>query len=193
MTSRDIPLTDCKKGYTYAINSRNLGFGVYDGDQGFVGIREKFYNFYLFTEYHYDQGPPFGTVRPFKELEACPIEDLRCNLETICLDCREPVEFREHPPGTDLEGRGSWWHKSGEALCDDAHPGAPLNKVLFDYLTDVEARHDWRQLKVESGQWTQQEADESKADQERWESEHPDKVEIMRENRERVNAKGWPE
>jgi hypothetical protein len=39
------------KGGVYAIRSRNLSVGVYDGDDGFVGIRKKFNERYLFTEY----------------------------------------------------------------------------------------------------------------------------------------------
>jgi len=63
---------NCKQGYLYKINSRNLSYGVYDGKQGFIGIREKFGSKYLFTEYHYDQGAPYGTVFPEKELEKIP-------------------------------------------------------------------------------------------------------------------------
>ena len=58
---------DCKKGRVYEIQSRNLSYGVFDGKYGFIGIREKFGNRYLFTEYHYEQGAPFGTVTPFRD------------------------------------------------------------------------------------------------------------------------------
>jgi hypothetical protein len=69
-----IPLEECKDGYLYRISSRNLAFGVYRAEaKGFVGIREKFGNEYLFTEFHYDTGAPFGTVFPKKELEQCTI------------------------------------------------------------------------------------------------------------------------
>jgi predicted RNase H-like HicB family nuclease len=72
-----IPLSECKHGYLYRISSRNLAFGVFDSTkQGFVGIREKFGHRYLFTEFHYDTGAPFGTVRPKELLEICPIVDL---------------------------------------------------------------------------------------------------------------------
>jgi len=67
-----MPLDQCKKGYLYKIDSRNLSYGVYDGKQGFIGIREKFGSKYLFTEFHYDQGAPYGTVFPEKELEQVP-------------------------------------------------------------------------------------------------------------------------
>jgi len=69
-----IKLEDCKHGYVYRIVSRNLSFGVYDKSvQGFVGIRTKFGDRYLFTEYHWDTGEPFGTVCPKQEIEKCTL------------------------------------------------------------------------------------------------------------------------
>lgn len=68
---------ECVEGGLYRIHSRNLAYGVYKAEQrGFVGIREKFGSHYLFTEYHWDNGPPFGTVRPIEFIEQCPITDL---------------------------------------------------------------------------------------------------------------------
>jgi hypothetical protein len=58
-----IPIEDCIFGRVYKIRCRNLSYGVYDGDSGFIGIRTKFGSRYLFTEYHWDAGAPFGTVR----------------------------------------------------------------------------------------------------------------------------------
>lgn len=75
---KKIPLNECRHGFTYRINSRNLRYGVYNEvSKGFTGIRYKFGDRFLFTELHYDVGPPFGTVHPIEELEQCPIEDLR--------------------------------------------------------------------------------------------------------------------
>jgi len=72
-----IPLEECRDRQLYYIRSRNLSFGVFVKEQkGFVGIRTKFGHRYLFTEYHWDTGAPFGTVHPKQLLEECPIEDL---------------------------------------------------------------------------------------------------------------------
>lgn len=69
-----IPLDQCKHGGLYKISSRNLDLGVFDAEaRGFIGIREKFGYLYLFTEYHWDIGPPFGTVHPIEFLEDCPV------------------------------------------------------------------------------------------------------------------------
>jgi hypothetical protein len=67
-----ITLDQCRQGMAYKLQSRNLAVGVYDGNEGFTGIREKFGRRYLFTEYHSDQGEPFGTAYPLEELELCP-------------------------------------------------------------------------------------------------------------------------
>lgn len=88
MTTTRIPLSECKHGYLYKIFSRNLRLGVFDsGDNGFIGIREKFGREYLFTEYHWDIGPPFGTVSPKEELEKCP-DNIK-----ILEDCELPDEY----------------------------------------------------------------------------------------------------
>jgi hypothetical protein len=74
MDHKYIPLEECKDGYLYKISSRNLTYGVYRAEvKGFIGIREKFFNEYLFTEFHYNTGAPFGTVFPIAEIEPCPI------------------------------------------------------------------------------------------------------------------------
>lgn len=70
-----ISLEGCKDGYLYYIHSRNLSFGVFRKEtQGFIGIRMKFYDRYLFEEYHWDTGSPFGTVKPKEKLGKCPLE-----------------------------------------------------------------------------------------------------------------------
>jgi hypothetical protein len=53
-----IPIDECVKGRLYEIDSRNLGIAVFDGKDGFIGIRYKFGEF-LFTENHWDAD---GTV-----------------------------------------------------------------------------------------------------------------------------------
>lgn len=77
-----IPLAKCKHGWLYKIESRNLILGVYREDKkGFVGIRQKFGQEFLFVEFHWDTGAPFGTVKPQKRLEQCPIENLDESLQ----------------------------------------------------------------------------------------------------------------
>jgi hypothetical protein len=60
------------QGHLYRLRSRNLHLGVYDGDGGFIGIREKFGDRYLFTEYDCRCGPPYGTATPVEDLGPAP-------------------------------------------------------------------------------------------------------------------------
>lgn len=73
-----IPMSQCIPRRLYKIGSRNLSFGVYDGNEGFIGIREKWTSKYLFTEYHWDQGPPFGTVHTVIDTGIDLPEDIEC-------------------------------------------------------------------------------------------------------------------
>ncbi len=51
--------------------------GIYRSDDyGFVGIRHKMGHRYLFTEYHWDIGPPFGTANPLEAICLCPLKCL---------------------------------------------------------------------------------------------------------------------
>jgi hypothetical protein len=43
---------ELETGGVYRLRSRNLDFGVFDGQRGFIGIREKFGSRYLDTEYN---------------------------------------------------------------------------------------------------------------------------------------------
>ena len=64
-----IELKDCEDRFLYRIQSNNLSYGVFNKENnGFIGIRQKFGNSSLDTEFHYDTGSPFGTVRPIEKL-----------------------------------------------------------------------------------------------------------------------------
>ncbi len=72
-----IPVAECEHGYLYHVKARNFRLGIYNEDaREFIGIRTKFGNRYLFGEYHWDQGPPFGTVKPIAKLEESPFETI---------------------------------------------------------------------------------------------------------------------
>lgn len=68
-----IPIEECKDGWVYYIHARNAKVGIYDkNEKGFTISRHKFSDNYLFVEYHWDTGEPYGTVKPIKELESAP-------------------------------------------------------------------------------------------------------------------------
>ena len=64
------------KGYLYYINARNAHLGLWIPEsRGFVISRFKFEKNYLFMEYHYDTGEPYGTVKPYFEIEQSPFDE----------------------------------------------------------------------------------------------------------------------
>lgn len=65
---------DLSPNVAYELASRNIVVGIYDGHDGFVGIREKFGHRFLDTEYHWDRGAPHGTARPLRKLVPVPKE-----------------------------------------------------------------------------------------------------------------------
>lgn len=130
-----IPMDECEKGVIYRLHSRNLTLGVYDGNTGFIGIREKFGSRYLFTEYHYDSGPPFGTVTPLAEVDIVPKEIELVEGHSICRICEEPEPI--HDPDRGNETGVYWRHASGR---DDHGAWAvyATNRPLFDLLNRLQ-------------------------------------------------------
>jgi hypothetical protein len=65
-------------GRAYLIHARNGGVGVAVEDDGRLGYqlrREKWGDHYLFVEYDWAEGPPYGTAIPLKLIEAGPPTD----------------------------------------------------------------------------------------------------------------------
>jgi len=102
-----VPMAECVSRRLYKICCRNLSYGVYDGKEGFIGIREKFGHEFLFTEYHFDQGPPFGTVHTIIDAGIDVPEGIE--LKTIVRN-REKNTFRTY------EALFEWLKKQEEAL-----------------------------------------------------------------------------
>jgi hypothetical protein len=127
-----LPLVACVKGRLYKFNARNFFIGVYNGHGGFVGIRTKFGYRFLDTEYHWDQGPPYGTVQEVEDTgialpEGIPLET---TLGTMDRDTCRPMDFDR--PVKD-GGKGWYFTDTGEAG-PDAQPVAVGNNALFEWL-----------------------------------------------------------
>jgi hypothetical protein len=144
----NIRLVDCEKGWLYRINSRNLSLGVFDGKGGFIGIREKLGARYLFTEYHEDTGPPYGTVtvleklRPFPETipcEECLTHPLGASWATDPATERDrPVVRRDLREGENPHGKRQGfvdeWADTKERIPDVLYPYYKQNVDLFIWL-----------------------------------------------------------
>ena len=64
-----IPLEKCVDGNLYLLDARNFNIGVFFQKESlFIGIRTKFGSRFLDIEFHWDTGPPYGTVIPLELL-----------------------------------------------------------------------------------------------------------------------------
>lgn len=128
-----IPMEECIPRRIYWLNCRNLGLGVYDGEEGFIGIRTKFGSRYLFTEYHWDQGPPYGTVRG-QEDTGVDLPDnipLKEHLGTVGRISRRPAHFEED--------KGWWVYDDDGARLDDGDAACFVrNAKLFEFLDNFQ-------------------------------------------------------
>jgi hypothetical protein len=140
--SNVIPKTACKDRTLYRIRSRNLLLGVFrEATGGFLGIREKFGSRFVFEEYHYDNGPPFGTVRPEEELQETLPEAIqnREGLGTACSVCGKPTESHEtREAGKIIHG---WWAHVDGTKCEDMHGVHVSNAALFTWLEAMEKKY----------------------------------------------------
>ena len=73
-----VPPHEVTVGRAYVIHARNGGVGVAvrdeDGRLGYRLRRVKFDRIYLFTEWDWDEGEPFGTAIPMALVEELPPE-----------------------------------------------------------------------------------------------------------------------
>jgi hypothetical protein len=150
--SNYIPLGACKPRFVYRVHSRNISIGVFNPDtNGFIGIRYKFDAEYLFTEYHWDTGSPYGTVKPKELLEKIPDDiELRERLGDIDKSNGRSVFYDKTPDengngtqdgGDDENGnritikvRGWCYTDTNEYVQERRNVVSVENKKLFDYL-----------------------------------------------------------
>lgn len=65
-----ISIERCKDSFLYIIQARNSNLGIFNKkDNSFTISRLKFSSNFLFDEFHWDTGEPYGTVKPLKQLE----------------------------------------------------------------------------------------------------------------------------
>jgi hypothetical protein len=151
-----IPLNECVKGHVYRLLSRNLSVGVFNGNIGFIGVREKFGDEYLFTEYHWDNGAPYGTAHPKEDLGPIPDGvELRENGPPVCKKTGRPVTWRNESQywydGNPSTGR--WCYEGTDEPIPEypeSQAVSPVNTALFDYLKPL-SDAAWEKLAEERG------------------------------------------
>lgn len=127
-----IPLKDCVTRDIYTLGSRNLVLGVFrERTGGFVGIREKFGDFYLFEEYHWEMGPPYGTAVPYEVVGRVPDSmSIEPRGATIDYKTNREVEY-------DREQKG-WYFIDTKEFSREIRPMSLMNKELYSYLRNIE-------------------------------------------------------
>jgi len=130
-----ISLEDCEDRFAYRISSRNLIVGVFNAENsGFIGIREKFDERFLFTEYHYDTGAPFGTVNPKEKLIKLPDDIRLCEV----FECKDKISGREVLFDKPVSSGGKGWYyvDTGESN-QNIKPSSQMNEKLFNWLETI--------------------------------------------------------
>ena len=131
-----VPLADLIHRRVYRLKSRNLLVGVWDsGKSGFIGVRQKFSDRYLFTEYHWDTSDSHGTAQALELLDTAIPEDLALveYLQTICSEHATPMKFTTPI----MQGGEGWVHEEDGEKCE-AYPMAPMHQELFDILDPID-------------------------------------------------------
>lgn len=140
-----IPVEECIDRRIYKIRCRNLTVGVWNAKvKGFTGIREKFGHRFLFTEYHYDNGPPFGTVSEHEDTGIDLPEDISCSETLGTFDettSRRITWNKEVPNPNGAQYGGGWWmyEDTGETCPPTSRSGGTRacsisNRALFSFL-----------------------------------------------------------
>ena len=71
-----IKLEQLQRARVYRLQSRNLTCGVWNGEDGFIGIRTKFGLRFLEMDIHWGLSKTFGTAQALEELGTFPTQSL---------------------------------------------------------------------------------------------------------------------
>lgn len=142
-----IKLEQLRQGRVYRLQSRNLESGVWNGKDGFVGIRTKFGQRFLDMEIHWDLSETIGTAQALEVLGTIPESiSLDISLGTECGHCHKPVNYVK-PLAEQKGASGEWLHDDGSPNCSvpvlndkdcKASPVAIPNDALFAELRTYE-------------------------------------------------------
>lgn len=133
-------------GMAYSIWARNAYVGIWlPDDRGFLISRYKFSPPpYLFVEYHWDKGEPFGTAKPLRLLEMCPLsmppetEYLDGQQSAAMCSWLDDLESRYPPiPGWDSVGErrqavAAWERKRAKQTEQSAQRAIQSNRTESD-------------------------------------------------------------
>ncbi len=132
-----LTIDQCKDRFLYRLASRNLSLGVYNAKtKAFIGIRQKFGDEFLDTEYHWDNGAPHGTVHPLEELKFLP-SDVKLEETLGAVDGKSGRQVAFDLMAADTAGRGWYFIDTGE-VSKEIRPMPVHNEKLFNWLEENE-------------------------------------------------------
>lgn len=130
-----INLSDLEVRGIYRLRARNLTMGVWTG-QSWIGIREKFGDFYLDQSEVPGDDRVIGSARATEKIGELPDEvETRARMPTVCDACGHPVEFVPDRP--DQRVPGKWVHKTYVNFCEKARPIGRQYQPLYDFLESL--------------------------------------------------------
>jgi len=95
-----IKIPDLKHHGLYRIRARNATYGIWlEDEEGFMISRHKFYDNFLFVEYHWDC-PAWATARPLSFVEQSPFEPN--DFEYVEKTTEEGRTFHGHRKSTEI-------------------------------------------------------------------------------------------
>lgn len=143
MSGKDssVPADDLEPGRAYRLKSRNLFVGFWEPERGgFIGVREKFGDRFLFTEYLYKELS--GTALPIEALDLWAGEvPLTEYLGIFCQTCDEPVEQVWNENGDRRICVGNRHVVYSDCPAEGTYCAyIKMNEALFDLLDDWDLR-----------------------------------------------------
>lgn len=129
-------IKDCIQGRVYKIRCRNLAYGVWNGRDGFIGIRQKFNSRFLFTELHWDASQTFGTVREAIDtgIDVPSGVELRTSTPTEDRKSGRLVAF-DRPV---MDGGRGWYYVDTNEEDQNIQPCSYTYRPLFEFLEQIE-------------------------------------------------------
>ena len=98
-----IKIPDLKPGWLYHIDARNSTHGIWLPQRNsFLISRIKFTANYLFEEFHWDTGAPFGTVKPIEEVELAPFDYTTLNERWKDIPGEKTKNYIGYPNGKEV-------------------------------------------------------------------------------------------
>lgn len=139
-----IPLDQLENRRAYKLKSRNLMVGFWDAErQGFIGVREKFRDRFLFTEFHWDYDERLGTAIALEATDLVLPEDIPLveYLDLACQFCGVPAEKVWEYDEEVKRNRCIGDRHLEDTDCKPDNPyfaARPMNQAAFDLLEPLD-------------------------------------------------------